>query len=185
MKKCDQPKLAQSKTDKQQERLLLRQVPFRTIIGTVLIACVIACYAYGIFAPFLELDKFWVFKNTVSLYSSISALFVTHNYLLGLILLVFSICVPMLKLIMLMYVSIFANPAHGAKVLSMIESIGKWAMLDVFIVAIILVSVKLGGVATVTIHIGVIYFAIAVLATSVLIHYFNWLCQIAVKKIQN
>ena len=42
---------------------------------------------------------------------------------------------------------------------------GKWSMLDVFVVAVLLASVKLAGLAQVEIHSGLYAFAASVLLT--------------------
>ena len=40
---------------------------------------------------------------------------------------------------------------------------GRWAMLDVMVVAILIVSVKLGAIASIQVHAGLYIFGIAVL----------------------
>ena len=51
------------------------------------------------------------------------------------------------------------------KTLHVIETLGKWSMLDVFVVALLLVSVKLGVLAKVEVHYGLYVFATSVLLT--------------------
>ena len=43
-------------------------------------------------------------------------------------------------------------------------------MLDVFVVAILVVTVKLGAIASITVHFGIYLFTLAVLASMLLTH---------------
>jgi paraquat-inducible protein A len=52
-----------------------------------------------------------------------------------------------------------------SKALHFTEQFGKWSMLEVFVVALLLVSVKLGALLSVEVHYGVYLFALAVLLT--------------------
>lgn len=164
------------------ERMLLLQYPVRTLLGMLLTFLAITCFAYGVFSPFLEVDKFWLFDNTVSLYSSIVQLFQTQNYFLFLIVFIFSIIIPIIKFSLLAYVIFLAKPPHARYVLNWIEKISKWAMLDVFVIAIMVVTVKLGAVVSFTIHIGVIYFAVSIISSTLLVKYFNLLLAMAEQK---
>ena len=49
--------------------------------------------------------------------------------------------------------------AGSKKVLELIHRFGKWSMLDVFVVAILVVVVKLGAIADVEKHIGLYAYA--------------------------
>ena len=176
-------KKAKSKQQQQlSERLLLLHFPILTGIGVILVAAAIGCYVYGVFAPFMEVDKFWIFHNIVSLYSSIVALYTTKNYFLCIVIFVFSIIVPLIKFLLLAYTSLIAKPSHAHKVLDLVEKIGKWSMLDVFVVAVIVVSIKMGAIVSVSIHVGVLFFSIAIIVTAILVRYFNFLCVLAERR---
>jgi paraquat-inducible protein A len=47
---------------------------------------------------------------------------------------------------------------------------GRWGMLDVFVVAVLLVTVKLGAIASVKVHPGLYYFGAAVLLMMIITH---------------
>lgn len=119
----------------------------------------------GIFAPLMSLHKFYIFNSTVSLVSAIWQLLLEHNFALFLIILLFSILLPFAKLIVLLRVwnGDFRTESRMHRVLHWISLYGKWSMLDVFVVAVLVVSVKLGSLATVVIHYGFYAFAGSVL----------------------
>jgi len=124
-------------------------------------------FAAGVFAPLLTLKKFFIFSNTVSLAASLRQLFAEGYYGLFLLIFLFSIVMPLVKLMLLF---LAANGGRrGAAVhqryLHWLARYGKWSMLDVFVVAVLLASVKLGDVAAVQIHYGLYAFALSVLIT--------------------
>jgi paraquat-inducible protein A len=45
---------------------------------------------------------------------------------------------------------------------------GKWSMLDVFVVAVLVVTVKLGAIANVEMHYGLYFFSAAVILTMII-----------------
>jgi paraquat-inducible protein A len=57
------------------------------------------------------------------------------------------------------------RPQQQATLLQIIEVIGRWSMLDVFLVSILVATVKLGDIATVMPGPGIVAFAAVVLLT--------------------
>lgn len=123
-----------------------------------------ALFIVGISAPLFSVEKFWVFKNTVTLLNAIGQMFSKGEWLLAVVITGFSIVTPALKLLLLAIA--WNRPAlnrwqQGA--LTAAAALGKWSMLDVFVVALILVSLKLGPVAEVTVHYGLYLFGASVI----------------------
>ena len=77
---------------------------------------------------------------------------------------------PIIKLGVLF--RILASPVNSSETLhrylNLMHQYGKWSMLDVFVVALLVVAVKLGAVASVETHYGLYAFGIAVLLTIVI-----------------
>ena len=94
-----------------------------------------------------------------------------HDYLIATIVLLASILVPLLKLMGLFF--IVATTALRStrwmilrtRIYQFIDLIGKWAMLDVFVVSIWVAVVKLGELANVTAGPGLIPFGGVVVFT--------------------
>ena len=55
------------------------------------------------------------------------------------------------------------EPARRKKLLHLMHEYGRWAMLDVMVVAVLIVTVKLGALASIEIHPGLYIFGLAVL----------------------
>jgi paraquat-inducible protein A len=82
----------------------------------------------------------------------------------------FSIVLPLLKL-GLLYRLVSHSPASATRLqryLHWMHAYGKWSMLDVFVVAVLVVAVKLGAIASVQMHYGLYAFAGSVLLTMLL-----------------
>jgi paraquat-inducible protein A len=80
-----------------------------------------------------------------------------------------SILIPILKLIGLFYLCLTANkegrPHERTRIYRIVESIGKWSMIDVFVLAILVALVKMGAIANVQPEIGSSFFGAVVVLT--------------------
>jgi paraquat-inducible protein A len=79
----------------------------------------------------------------------------------------FSVVLPILKLGVL-YRLVSRNEAmqdRGRQLLHWMHLYGKWSMLDVFVVAVLVVAVKLGAIVDVEMRYGLYAFAASVLLT--------------------
>lgn len=119
--------------------------------------------------PVLSIKKFVFWKSQYSLWSGTIGLFRDQYYVLGLILLVFSIIFPFAKLcaLLILWCGKFTD-AQRLRVFKWLELLGRWSMLDVFVVAMIVVIAKSGGALQASPKIGIYLFAVAVLLSLVL-----------------
>lgn len=127
-----------------------------------------ACYALGITLPILELDKiFGLFSNEQSVLSGVALLAENNEWLLFVIIVVFSICFPVTKMVLLFWLAhlYYRRGIHRLKIHHRLEAMGKWSMVDVFVVAQLVVFVKLGDLADIEAKPGVYFFCISVLMT--------------------
>ncbi len=108
--------------------------------------------------------KSW--QSSYSVWTGVLALWEQHEYLLAAVLFFFSMVFPFIKLAALAalwYVKL--GQGQRARVLHWLGLLGKWSMLDVFVVSILIVLVKLGPLANVEPRSGVYVFASAILAS--------------------
>ena len=121
----------------------------------------------GLVAPIATLTKFILVENTFSVLSGVLALFREGQFFLFLLITGFSVVFPILKLGVL-YRLVSRSDAMREKtrrLLHWMHLYGKWSMLDVFVVAVLVVSVKLGAIANVEMRYGLYAFAASVLLT--------------------
>jgi paraquat-inducible protein A len=123
-----------------------------------------ALLGVGLFAPIITLHKFVLIENTFSVISGVIELFREGQFFLFFIITGFSIVLPLLKIVLLNTVlsSKDNNPKNIRMYLHWMHTFGKWSMLDVFVVAILVVSVKLGAIASVEMRYGLYAFTAAV-----------------------
>ena len=126
----------------------------------------------GFLAPLFSFKQFFIFNHQVSLLSALQELLAEGFPLLFLVIFLFSVCLPVTKLLLLWLVfnRNFPDAARFKRVVHVMDLVGKWSMLDVFVVAVILVSIKLKPVASVQVHIGLYCFATAILLMMYITH---------------
>lgn len=154
---------------------LIKLFPKQGILINLLLMVALATLIIGVTAPLLTLEKMYFFENTITLFSTITGLFSQKEWFLFIVIALFSLCVPVIKIASLVLILNLEYQKNSFldKALHIIEMVGKWSMLDVFVVALLLVSVKLGVLAKVEVHYGLSVFAASVLLTmglSVWIH---------------
>ena len=95
----------------------------------------------------------------------------TGSWGIALIIFVASIVVPIAKLIVLsgLLISVQRHwrwrPQERARLYRITELVGRWSMLDVFVVAVLVALVRLGYLTTIEAGEGIVYFAVVVVIT--------------------
>jgi len=119
----------------------------------------------GFVTPMLTLTKFVMFSNSLSILSGVWQLLQEGKLILFIIISLFSIVLPVTKIILLFSLlhPQTKHPIQQKKLLHLMHDYGRWAMLDVMVVAILIVTVKLGAIASIQIHNGLYIFALAVI----------------------
>ena len=148
-------------------RSLVRSYPKQGIAINLMLLIALAMLIIGVTSPLLTLEKLYFFENTITLLTTVTGLFTQKEWFLFFIIAIFSLCIPIIKIAsLILIVNLeFEKGSFLDKTLHIIETLGKWSMLDVFVVALLLVSVKLGVLAKVEVHYGLYIFAISVLLT--------------------
>ncbi|MEJ2576279.1 MAG: paraquat-inducible protein A [Gammaproteobacteria bacterium] len=140
------------------------------VLVNVLLLAALGLLVWGLRAPILTLEKFYLFSNTVSLWSALTQLAEQREW--GLFLLVggFSVLFPVLKILLLgaIWNLEAEDTERHRRHLYWLATYGKWSMLDVFVVALLVVSVKLGALAEAHVEYGIYVFAASVLLTMAL-----------------
>lgn len=123
----------------------------------------LALFPAAVFLPILEIEKLGQHHQS-SVIGGILELFRSGNLLVGTIILVFSIVFPLAKIIALIELSWLGalRQRHQAWTYRWMEQIGKWSMMDVMLLALLVMMIKLSDL--VQFHFGpaVIAFALCV-----------------------
>jgi uncharacterized paraquat-inducible protein A len=113
-------------------------------------------------APTLPIvGKVELFSETRSILGTISNLFDQNNTLVALLILLFSVLIPIIKAIMLLTALFSPNKLLNFKLFTFVRSIGKWSMADVFIVGVFVAYLSTGSMKGIDAFIeqGFYYFA--------------------------
>lgn len=139
---------------------------WRIILNGILLSAFIL-FAVGIFAPILTFERFFIFANQVSIITGLFQLLSEGHFILFGVIFLFSIVFPFLKMLFLCRVcnGDIGNISKHEKLIDWIAKYGKWSMLDVFVAAVLIVTVKLGAVANIEVHFGLYAFAGSVILT--------------------
>ena len=128
-----------------------------------LLALASATLVLGLVLPILRVEKFIFWESGYSVITGVASLFDAREWLLGFIILLFSIVFPIAKLGVLaaLWLGKLTHEQRFA-LLRRLEMVGRWSMLDVIAVGIHVVAGKLGAVADVEARAGIYLFAIAI-----------------------
>ena len=133
------------------------ELPFLIILsGTLLV--------FGLNLPVLTLKEMMFMKSTFSVLTGIANLWGQKQPFLAIIIVVFSVIFPITKLSVLLCIwGIKLTDRQRKTIMHWIENLGKWSMLDVFVVAVTVVAVKFGFMIHAEPRVGVYVFASSIL----------------------
>ena len=108
-------------------------------------------------------------QNSSTIWGGVVSLIQDGSWPIGLLVFLASLVIPLIKLCILFYLSLTAknkkNPRFKTKLYHIIEAIGRWSMLDIFLLAVLVAIMKLGPWTTVEPEIGSLLFAFVVIFT--------------------
>jgi len=146
---------------------LARRYPAKCVGVLALLALAMAAFVVGISRPFSAVTKFWIFEEDVSVLSSLRSLRASKEWFLFWVILVFTLVFPTVKMTALAVLWLKGGLDRRRLVLlhRFVEHLGKWSMLDVFIVALLVVYIKSDALVDMTMKDGLIVFTASVLLT--------------------
>jgi paraquat-inducible protein A len=119
----------------------------------------------GLLLPMLTITKLLMFSHSFSVLSGVYELWQNGHILLFVIVAGFSILMPFLKIAVLFRLVLHRQRRSKSfeRLLHLMHEYGRWAMLDVMVVAVLIMTVKLGAIASIEIHSGLFVFGLSVL----------------------
>jgi paraquat-inducible protein A len=125
----------------------------------------LAFYIPAMLLPMLRIEQLG-HRHEDSLLSGLIALFSQGYWFVGTVVLLFSVILPPLKLFTLWLLAtapIITHHHYRALMYRLVELLGRWGMLDVMLVAILVAFVKLGNLVNINAGPGLIAFALLVI----------------------
>lgn len=138
------------------------------LLGFLIVSATI-CLVLGVTLPIMRLTRFYLWTDAHSLLSVVWELFAAREFLLAGIISVFSILFPFLKLLYLLalYTAHQTQPREPSRWLRRMSWIGKWSMLDVLVLALLIFYAKAANLADASSMPGIYMFAAAVILTMI------------------
>ena len=140
--------------------------------------CAIFLYIPAMLYPMMEVTKFGVNIESTIIEGVISFL-EYENYFIAFVVFTASIVIPMIKLMGLLFIfislKINVKMQNKTKILifKFIEAIGKWSMIDIYVIAILASVVQLDEVFNIKGGIAATSFALMVILTMIAAHRFD------------
>ena len=145
--------------------VVLRSSPAKAnALCAALCLAALICYPLGVFLPVLQLETLG-HTQQASIWGGSISLITSGQLFVGLVVLACSVVIPAIKLAGLLVLTSRTNliaQRKRAHLYRWIELIGRWGMIDVLLVAMLVAAVKLGDIVSVQPGPGVAAFAAVV-----------------------
>ena len=123
------------------------------------------CLALGISRPLIRVERLFVFTDEPSLIGIVSGLWSEGDALLAIVVALFSLVFPAIKLALL-HVAAYGGRQAADSIPGWFRALSNWSMLDVVLVALVVFAAKTSGVATAFTKPGLWFFAASVMLTA-------------------
>jgi paraquat-inducible protein A len=139
------------------------------ILTAILLAVSAFSLALGITLPLLRFERLVFFSDTPSLVQVIRDLWATDNAILAIVVALFSVLLPALKIAAAQALLAADEPDGPAsqRIRRILGIVSKWSMMDVLLVALLIFAAKTSGLADAFTQPGLWFFALSVVTTAV------------------
>jgi len=135
-----------------------------------LLLAAIICYVPANLYPVMEVTTLGR-SQADTILSGVIYLYVHGTWPLAVIVFIASVVVPILKIITLASLALSVErssqwrPRDRARLYRIVEAVGRWSMVDVYVVTILVALVHLGSLASVEARLGAVFFGTVVVLT--------------------
>ena len=129
----------------------------------VLLPVATASFALGLVLPLLRLERLILFEDRPSLLQIIEGLWRGGDPALAVLIAAFSVVFPALKLMLVHNAAMTGRPTRS---LMLMSALGKWSMMDVMLVALVIFAAKSSGFAAAAALPGLWFYACATFTTA-------------------
>jgi paraquat-inducible protein A len=122
--------------------------------------------------PIMAIERLPFWRSKVSLLDTVKKLAREREYFLLVVLCLFSMAFPVVKNLVGLWAWAFvdAGSALAKRSVGWIEAMGKWSMVDVFLVALTVAAIKISIIADVEVYAGIYLFCGSVILSMLLLH---------------
>lgn len=140
-----------------------------------------ALLAAGLTLPILEIEAFLLFRDPVSILDGVAVLWRDGEWLIAGIVLAFSAVFPVAKILAALALWLRLRRRHAVDPAwaTALKAIGRWSMLDVFVVALAIFSIKASALGEARVEMAIGPFLGAIAATAYATHRLERLARTA------
>jgi paraquat-inducible protein A len=146
---------------------LAERYPRATIVLSLLWAAAALALAAGLLLPAVRVIRFRLVDDTLSVPAGIAELWRDGSWPLAIVIALFSVAFPIAKLVLAAWLW-FAPHARRDAAHALAAGAGKWSMLDVMVVAVVVASMQGGFAVRLQPQAGIYLFAASTLLATVL-----------------
>lgn len=117
--------------------------------------------------PFMSIELYGA-RTSATIWGGIVSLAEAGSWAIALVVFLASILIPLVKLVILFYLALssqIGNARFKTRLYHFVEVIGRWSMLDIFLLAVLVAIMKLGPWTRVEPQPGAVMFALVVIFT--------------------
>lgn len=135
-----------------------------------LVIAAILCYLPANLFPVMTVVSLGK-RQSDTIMSGVVYLLMHHMWPLALVIFIASVFVPLMKLVILVSLLISVHrrsswrPVDRTRLYRLTEMIGRWSMVDIYVVTILVALVRLGNLATIEAGAGAVFFGAVVVLT--------------------
>jgi paraquat-inducible protein A len=136
--------------------------------GAILAAILLVA---GWMLPIMTVERLLFLSREISILQGVAELWSEDEAFLAIVIGSFSILLPAVKLALALHLWFHAEAGSQQlrRALSLLELAGRWSMLDVFVVALLVVAIRTSLIDDVTVHPGVYVFTAAIVLSLVVV----------------
>ena len=147
-------------------------------VSLALTICAILLYIPAMLYPMMEITKFGI-KTESTILEGVVSFIEYKSYFIAFVIFTASVIIPLIKLVglLLIFISlkidIKIKNKNKIKIFKFIEMIGKWSMIDIYVVALLASVVQLGEIFNIKGGLAATSFALVVVLTMIAAHRFD------------
>ena len=140
--------------------------------------CAILLYIPAMIYPMMEITKFGISLDS-NIFQGVISFLEYENYFIAFVIFTASVIIPLIKLLglLLIFISlkidIKIRNKNKIRIFKFIKVIGKWSMIDIYVVALLASVVQLGEIFNIKSGIAATSFALVVILTMIAAHRFD------------
>lgn len=140
----------------------------------------------GWLLPIMTVERLLFLSREISILQGVGELWTEGEWFLAIVIGLFSVVLPTVKLALALYLwrRAEAGSARLRRALFWLEAAGRWSMLDVFVVALVIVGVRSSLIDDVTVHPGIYVFTAAIALSLVVVQRMAVLARRAAEEVR-